>query len=476
MALRYSPPGPVACQFMASIANVQIITGPLGSGKSTCCLMKLLALALAQPVVNGIRRARHCILRNTAAQLRDTVKPLIDQWFMEAPEAAIGYWMSLTELKFRLKMQLADDTILDCELWLMAADTPEDVRRLLSAEFTAAWVEEGREVNSTVLAGLQGRCGRYPNKNNGGVAYNCVIVSTNMPAVGSYWHSVMVSEPEGWDIFHQPAAVNEDLSLNPTRENAENLPDDYYEKLIAGKTEEWLNVFLKCKYGTDMAGLPVYKSSFNRAMHVAKTRYEPLRTQAYPLVVGMDNGLQAAAALIQQNVRGKLILLGECYVPEGTTMGVERFLDNLLIPKLRNEYYGCRIIFSLDPACFQRQQLDEVTIAQAVQKRGYVVERAVTNDTEKRIGAVEQVLVRQVDGEGYFQINPDCKHVINAFEFGYKYAARRDGSPNVNTDPVKDIYSHVSDGTQYGVLHFHAPFRETRTQARPVKKSDYHWG
>jgi len=474
MSLAFTPPGPVAARFMASLAPVEIIAGPLGSGKSTTCLFKLLAVALAQPVVNGVRRARMCVLRNTAAQLRDTIKPVIDSWFVEAPEQPLGSW-ALTEMKFRLKMQLPDETILDMEFWCMAVDEPKDVRRLLSIEFTAAWVEEGREINADVFAGLQGRVGRYPAVVNGGVAFPIVIVSTNYPNVGSYWHGVMLAPPAGWEVFEQPAAILDDLSLNPLRENP-NLPDDYYDRLISGKTEEWLNVFLKCKFGTDMAGLPVYRSSFNRQMHVAADKFEPLRHQSYPLVVGMDNGLTAAAAILQQDVRGRLRVLGEAFVPEGTTMGVERFLDTLLIPKLRNEYYGCRIIFSLDPACFQRQQRDETTIADAVKARTYTVERAVTNYTEQRIGAVEQALVRQIDGKGYFQINPDCTHLINAFEWGYRYAQHRDGTPNSETDPVKNIFSHISDGCQYGVLHWHAPMRELRTQQRKVKASPYHWG
>ncbi len=475
MPLAFNAPGPVAAQFMSATGIVQILTGPLGGGKSTCALFKLLAIALAQPVVNNRRRARHIILRNTGGQLRDTIKPLVDQWFVEAPEQALGTW-NLTDLKFYLKMQLADETILDMELWCMAADTPEDVRRLLSTECTAAWVEEGREVNSEVFAGLQGRVGRYPSVMNGGVAYPCTLVTTNMPVVGSYWHDVMVNEPEGWDIFHQPAAVLEDLTLNPVRENP-YLPDGYYENQISGKSEEWINVYLKCRFGTDVAGLPVYRSSFNRSMHIARAHYDPLRTPAYPIVVGMDNGLTAAAVLIQPNVRGKLIVLDECFVPLGQTMGVERFLDNLLIPLLRRQYYGCRFIFRLDPACFDRQQYDEVTIAQGVQSKDheFVVLKSPTNDPEKRISAVEQALVRQIDGEGYLQINPQCKHLINAMEWGYKYAARRDGSPNTNNDPVKDIYSHVSDACQYGVLHFISPPVEQRRSARVIKPSGYVW-
>ena len=58
----------------------------------------------------------------------------------------------------------------------------------------------------------------------------------------------------------------------------------------------------------------------------------------YPILVGMDNGLTAAAVIGQMDARGRLNILGESYVPEGETMGVETFLDRLLVPYLTARY------------------------------------------------------------------------------------------------------------------------------------------
>ncbi len=147
-------------------------------------------------------------------------------------------------------------------------------------------------------------------------------------------------------------------------------------------------------------------------------------------------------------------MLGECYVPEDETMGVETFLDRLLVPYLRSKFQSFRaenIIFVLDPACFHRSQVDEKTIAQAVQKRGYMVARASTNDPERRVQAVEGLLTRQIDGAAGFLVAPDCIHIANALEWGHRYKRNTSGT-NLTFD--KTHHSHIGDAVQYLSLHY----------------------
>ena len=44
----------------------------------------------------------------------------------------------------------------------------DDVRRLLSLNPTAAWVEEAREIDPAVFAGIIGRVSRFPSEVAGG--------------------------------------------------------------------------------------------------------------------------------------------------------------------------------------------------------------------------------------------------------------------------------------------------------------------
>lgn len=453
MTFNYHP-GDTGNRFIRSRAFVKLINGPVGGGKSTVALMDLINRAIHQEANStGVRRTRFIILRNAIAQLKSTVKPLIDQWLVELLEGQLGSW-KLSDNIFTFKTALPDGTRIESEFWLMAADTPDDVRRLLSVECSAAWVEEAREVDKEVFSGLQGRVNRYPNRAQGGVTYPGVIASTNAPRLGTFWHEVMTSVPEGWEVFIQPPALLDDGSLNPKAENLENLAPDYYENLVSGKTEDWIDVYLRNKFGAGDYGNPVYKSSFKKSFHVAAKNLDGIFGTLSPLVIGMDNGLTAAAVLTQRDSRGRVNVLDECYVPKGTTMGVERFIDTMLTPKLRSRWAHFKpenIRFILDPACFQRSQVNEKTIADAVRERGYTVSAAPAQKIDQRIGSVEKLLSQQVDGMGLLLISPCCTYLVEGMDWGYRF--RKNTAELSEPVPEKNHHANLQDALQYAALY-----------------------
>lgn len=458
MSINYRP-GPVGREFLKDKSFLKLINGPVGGGKSTVALMDLLSRATTQtPNAMNIRKTRFIILRNTIAQLKSTVKPLIDQWLVDMMGGTVGKWNYSENFSFSLKLELDDGTTVESEMWLMAADTPDDVRRLLSVEASAAWVEEAREIDPEVFSGLQGRVNRYPNIAQGGVTYPGVIASTNAPALGSFWQEIMSDTPDGWKVFTQPPALLDDGSLNPDAENLENLAADYYKNLVSGKSEAWIDVYLKNKFGPGNHGQPVYKASFKRSFHVAPKPLEGIFGTLSPLIIGMDNGLTAAAALLQRDSRGRVNMLDEAYVPKGETMGVERFLDTILIPKLRGKWRQFdkeHITFVLDPACFQRAQVNEATIAKAVRDRGYRVIEAPSNRITPRVGAVESLLSKQVDGMGLFLISPVCSYAVEGMEWGYRF--KKGSVDSSEPTPEKNHHANLQDAIQYGALYFEGP-------------------
>lgn len=474
--LNYKP-SPTGDKFLKSPAFLKLIMGPVGGGKSTVALMDLVERAVNQEPFNNIRRTKFIVLRNTIAQLKATVKPMMDTWFVMMTKGTMGQWR-LSDNVFEAKFRLPDGTIVQSEFVLMAADTPDDVRRLLSLEASAAWVEECREVDPEVFAGLQGRVNRFPSKIAGGVTYPGVICSTNPPPTGGFWHKFITTPEKGKEIFIQPPALLDDGSLNPEAENLENLADDYYENLVTGKTEDWINVYLKNMFGAGDLGRPIYRSTFKPSFHVSTKPLSPIMQSLNPLVVGLDNGLQAAAAIGQRDMRGRVNILAECYVPEDETMGVETFLRTLLVPLLRSKFPSFRadnIMFELDPACFQRSQVDEKTIAQAVQAYGYNVNRASTNDPERRIQAVEGLLSAQIDGGAAFLIDPSCTHIIDTLTWGHRYKRSMSGLPSTAAD--KTHHSHMGDAVQYLALRFNSPREDFafKNKKRPVVRSTYRY-
>ncbi len=439
--LNYKP-SPTGSRFLQSRRFNKLIMGPVGGGKSTVALMDLVDRAVNQAPFNNTRRTKFIILRNTIAQLKATVKPLMDTWFVTMTKGTMGQWR-LSDNVFEAKFKMPDGTVVHSEFVLMAADTPDDVRRLLSLEASAAWVEECREVDPDVFAGLQGRVNRFPSKIAGGVTRPGVICSTNPPPLGGFWHKFITEEEKGKEIFIQPAALLDDGSLNPLAENLENLADDYYENLITGKTEDWINVYLKNLFGAGDMGRPIYKGTFKPSFHVATKPLQAVLQSLNPLVVGMDNGLQAAATIGQRDMRGRVNILAEAYVPEDETMGVETYLRTILVPMLRTKFPRFRpenIMFELDPACFQRSQVDEKTIAQAVAAYGYKVNKASTNDPERRIQAVEGLLAQQIDGGAALLIDASCSHIIDTLTWGHRY--KRSPAGTSSTVAEKNHYSH----------------------------------
>ena len=473
MKLDYTP-GPTGERFMRSRSPVKLICGPVGGGKSTVAAFDLLARSLRQAPFNGVRRSRAIILRNTMQQLKSTVKPLITQWFEVGMDGAMGQW-KLTENIFQIRCRLPDGTRLETDWWLMAADTPDDVRRLLSVEASFAWVEECREVDEEVFRGLRGRLNRYPNRATGGVSEPGVICSTNPPAIGSYWHEMMTDTPDGWEVFMQPAAILDDGSLNPEAENLQNLAPGYYENLMSGASEEWIDVYLKNKFGLGNLGQPVFRSTFKKSFHVSESELRPVMQSVNPLIVGLDNGLTAAAIIGQMDARGRVNLLAEAHVGPNESMGVERFLDSRLIPVLRNQFPTVRndsIVFVVDPACFQRSQVNEITIAQAIHARGFKVVKASTNDPTRRVAAVEQLLLRQIDGGPGLLVDPRCQWVSDALEWGYRFKKQANGQ--MAAQPEKNIYSHSADALQYLCLHYNVQvdpaagiYRSARKEIKP---------
>lgn len=470
-------PSPTGARFHASTAFVKAIMGPVGGGKSTAALMELVKRAVEQRPFNGVRRTKFGILRNTTAQLKATVKPLLDTWFVTLTGNTMGQWR-LTDNVFEAKFKLPDGTVVHSEFMLLAADTPDDVRRLLSLELSAAWVEEAREVDPEVFSGLQGRVARFPSRAAGGVSYPGVICSMNPPPVGGFWHKLMTEPPANTEVFSQPAALLDDGSINPEAENLENLDPSYYDNLIAGKTEDWINVYLKNQFGAGDMGQPLYRASFKKSFHVAKSPLVLVSSSINPLIIGLDNGLQAAAVIGQQDMRGRVNVLGEAYVPEDETMGVESFLDKILIPHLNALFPGFergKMLVVMDPACFQRSQVDEKTIAMAVNQRGFATAKASTNDPERRIQAVEGLLTRQIDGAAGVLIDPSCTHLINTLEWGHRWKKTSSGLPSTQVE--KNHFSHTGDAFQYFCLQYGmvTPGQAwgQKPKARPVQRRGY---
>jgi hypothetical protein len=238
--IRYNAPRTLS-RFLDSNAFVRCIVGPVGSGKSTVCVLEILIRALAQePGPDGVRRTRFAIIRNTYSQLRDTTRKTFEQWIPQA----WGVWHEQA-FTFTMDRKMPDGTRVNCEVLFRALDRPEDVKKLLSLELTGAYVNESREIPKHVLDVLETRAGRYPSKAQGGATWFGIWMDTN-PWHSGHWAAKLFAKGlSGYTLFRQPGG------RDAKAENVSNLPGGYYERLCIGKDSEWISVYVD---GQDAAG------------------------------------------------------------------------------------------------------------------------------------------------------------------------------------------------------------------------------
>jgi hypothetical protein len=442
---------------MRSDAFVRGIRGPIGSGKSTACVMELLRRCKQQePGPDGKRRARWAVVRNTYPELKTTT---IKTWHQWVPQT-VGRWQGEGP-----PTHFIDEGELSIEVMFIALDSPDDVRKLLSLELTGAWINEAREVPKAVLDGLTGRVGRYPSKRDGGASWCGIIMDTNPPDDDHWWYRLAEEQrPDGWEFFAQPGG------LDPAAENLQNLPAGYYERASAGKDDDWIKVYVRGEYGFVRSGKPVYPD-YRDGTHCREFEIVP----ALGLHIGIDFGLTPAATLGQRTAMGAWRVFDELVTED---MGAKNFAAELR-RLLRERYPNVPVLSATgDPAGDIRAQTDEVTPFQILRSEDVIAVPASTNDFVKRTEAVRMFHNRMVDGEPAYLVHPRCKALRKAKAGRYQYKRLAvAGDERFRDVPDKNAYSHVAEAEQYmlvGAGEARALIRPQSHQNRPTMAvSDY---
>lgn len=455
----YYPPGPVSSAFMHSDAFVTGIMGPIGSGKTTAAIAKALDVSMMQPLVNGKRHARGAIIRNTYPELRTTT---MNSWFAWMPKH-VGRWQDEGPPTHFVEI---GDLVL--EVIFLALDRPEDVRKLLSLELTWAWINEAREVPKAILDGLTGRVGRYPAVRDGGCVNPSILMDTNPPDTDHWWYvlaegdtttelgrQLVRSTAEAEAELRAMGALRPDQHLfrflrqpggdQPDAENIENLPAGYYVKARAGKSQDWIKVYVRGEYGFVMDGKPMYPE-FSDSFHVKRFELPP----GVPIRVGMDFGLTPAATISWRDPLGRWRVRDEVVTED---MGATKFAQQL--GRVLREKYDGHPVESMrgDPAGDQRSALnEEQTVFKILAANGIVAKAAPTNEPTVRRDAVAGLLNRVVDREPALVIHPDARVLRKGMAGGYCLRRLATAGDRYRDAPDKNMYSHVCEALQYDVV------------------------
>ena len=438
---------------MESDAKMRVLMGPVGSGKSVASSFEVIRRAsLQKPNKNGIRKSRVAIVRETARQLQDTtIKTFLD-WF---PPGPCGNFMRTTKTYF---FKVGD---VECEVMFRALDDADDVANLNSLELTFAWFNECRDIHPDIVDAMSKRIGRYPSAKDGGPTWFGMWGDTNPPTMDTWWYYQMEGldakdgvspNDNGWDVFKQPSG------RSPFAENVNNLPEGYYD--TQGRSEEYIRVYIDGEYGLSSAGQPVYKY-FRPDYHIANGTLSPIKNGVRPIIVGMDLGLTPAAVIGQQDPRGRTLILDEAV---SFDMGIQRFVRTILKPMIYERFSGAPIMVICDPAGIQRAQTDERSAVDIIKAEGLRVMPAKTNSVSARLSAVDDYLMRQVDGDAAFLLDPKCTQLKAAMMGGYRFHHK-------NGTIDKNKHSHIAEALQYLMLHInHAAEAAHNLQRRDIKR------
>jgi hypothetical protein len=424
---------------MQSDKRIRIIRGPVGSGKSSGMVIELLRRAVQQQPdpIDGIRRTRFVIVRNTMPQLKTTSMKTIS----ELLRGVASY--RAQDHSFEIKF--GD---IESEWICTPLDTAENVQRLLSLDLTAGWLSEIRELPVQILLDVLSRCGRYPSMRNGGPSWYGVIGETNSFSEDSPWNQVLEERdlmgkplPATWDYFVQPGA------RDAYAENREHLVPGYYEDLIESNSKEWVGQYIDNLITPSLSGEAVYRASFRTDFHVAKQALIPI--PGTMLILGMDFGRNPACVITQMDPRGRLVVLDEL-IESG--MGCEQFITTRLRPLLSQSKYN-RLPAGVvgDPSGVSRGQIGEESVFGMMKRLGLSSQPAQTNSIEPRLRSVEKWLLGQRDGGAALLIDPGCKTLILGFQSRYRYARNKGGILQAVPEKLHP-WSDIHDAMQYAAL------------------------
>lgn len=428
--------------FFYSDKFISLVVGPVGSTKTTAGIMKILHhAAMMKPCKDGVRRSRAVWVRNTREQLRDTSIPDFLKW---VPDGVMGSMLK-TEYKFILRV--GD---IECEVLFRGLDDANDVRRLLSLQTSFFIFDEFREIHPDIYNAAQGRLGRYPDKMMNGVGCQTddgkpnahLWGMSNPPDEDTFWEELLTNPPDNVHVTIQPSG------LSPEADWRQFLPEDYYDNLAVGKSEDWVDVYIHAKFGKSLSGKPVWQS-FSKEAHVAKNPLKVLdRTST--LVIGADAGLTPAVVIGQTLYDGRVVVY-DAIPSDG--MGALRFIREKLKPLLSEKFYNMQAVVVLDPAAKIRAQTDERTVLDIYRNEGFTVRTARTNSIVARLNAVDDLLNRNIDGKSGILLCPEgARPLVQAMAGKYRYKINTKGERS-ETPEKSHPWSDLADSLQYLCLH-----------------------
>lgn len=472
-----------AAQFHADNNFVRLMIGPVGCGKSVGDCAEVFRRAWQQePGDDGVRRSRWGIIRNTYPELKSTtIKTWLD-WF---PENQFGGMKWDSPITHRIFLEN-----FDLEVIFLALDSEQDIKKLMSFEFTGIYVNELQFVHPKIFKVCQQRVNRYPAKRTGAnITWTGVIADTNPPSTRHWIYKTFEkNKPSNFSIYKfKPAllAVKEapkdgtkhaaslDGTIyinNPEADYINNLPDDnYYLNQVPGSTDEEIKVFMLGEYGVVINGRPVHPEYKDRIHYSDK---ELKADPALELGMGWDFGLTPALALVQYSPFGQLLVIDELYSEDDS---LEDFVEFKVIPHLDRYYPWWRDNYKSvhDPAGQGENQVNKQTCQEMLAKYGIESDPAASsNAVLPRRNGLKCHLRKLNRGEPGFLLSSKCQQIREGLMGHYQYpkikAVNDDVDDRYHEKPLKNMFSHIIEALEYIGMQYALPVEDKSTKKTGV--------
>lgn len=508
LLVRYAP-SPTGRRFHNSFADIRLVMGPVGSGKSTMCIVELLKMAMLQkPDKYGNRTSKWVIVRETYPQLLDTTFASFKIWLK--PNKTTRRYTQSAPMRIRWTDKMADGTHMNAEFIFQAVAKPEDYENLKSLELTGGFINECGAMDGEIVPAVLSRLGRYPAPADAVDPDNPItrvslIADTNPPDEDSWVESIERSQPKGWEFFRQPGALIIDptsdsgYSLNPEGENFQFIgvgPKSYYLDRVGSMTKEQIKVLFLGDYGVTSSGKAVYRRQWDHDTHVSRTPMVAVKGR--PILLGWDWGRGGESCIVGQVMKsGQLRILQEFY---GDNIGLREFAKDYVRPWLE-EHFGpdtldedekpWEIISVGDPAGLSSHGLSEdsrnyfhVLNSEQVGvfRDWFTTKPSLSNHAEIRLNAVRHFLTAKTNTQlPLLQIDRSCSMLIKGFNQSYEYERKQvSGKAQYKDVPCKSPESHPHDALQYLCLFAHPDYEAlkkhtefvTRTTVKTLRNVD----
>ncbi len=457
--------GTKAADFILANHPVDYIGGPIGSGKTKAMCLRVGRHAQEQrpSPKDGVRYTRFAMVRNTMPDLK---RSTIRTWLETYPEDTYGRFTYGATMGHKLRYPFEGGPV-HCEVDFISLDKTDDVKKLRSTEYTGVCFNELPFIEKELFDEADSRL-RYPPQEHGGPTWRGVLGDGNAPDE-DHWLATMAygldppvglaeadralyEWPDSWGLYMQPAALIEEFDargqitgyhINPEAENLKNLPADYYDRQLRGKTKAWIDSRLMNRVALVAEGQPVWPM-FRREFHVSREALRPI--PGYGVLVWLDFGRVYPAALFAQVIGGRIYVIYEIlgfnepasvFAPK-----VQRFLTT--------NFPGYTARFTGDPKGRDKGQQTEQSSYDIFAAHGMPVIPCPVkmNDIETRTEAVAFAFNDNPAGINRLVISPACRSLVVGCAGRYCLVREETGV----LKPKKDKWSNLCDCLQYGVI------------------------